>query len=142
MSRSGYVDGYIEDPWEYIRWRGAVNAAIKGKRGQAFLRELAAALDAMPEKRLIKHVLEVSGQFCALGVIGHARGLDMTEIDPDEPDEVSDAFGIANAMAREIVFENDEVGIYDTAEERWQRMRQWVESHIIKAPNESPSQTA
>lgn len=44
MSRSGYNDDC--DGWALIRWRGAVNSAINGKRGQAFLRELVAALDA------------------------------------------------------------------------------------------------
>src|SRR5262245_16738600 len=36
-----------------MRWRGAVHAAIFGKRGQAFLTELLAALDALPEKKLL-----------------------------------------------------------------------------------------
>ena len=34
MSRSGYTDEC--DGWELVRWRGAVNSAIRGKRGQAF----------------------------------------------------------------------------------------------------------
>jgi hypothetical protein len=46
MSRSGYSDDHSE--WDLIRWRGAVASAIRGKRGQAFLRELLVALDAMP----------------------------------------------------------------------------------------------
>lgn len=53
MSRSGYSDDYDGDNWDLIRWRGAVTSAIRGKRGQAFLREALAALDAMPEKQLI-----------------------------------------------------------------------------------------
>lgn len=52
MSRSGYAD-WCDDNWAMIRWRGAVASAVRGKRGQAFLRELATTLDAMPEKRLI-----------------------------------------------------------------------------------------
>lgn len=35
MSRSGYSDDCYG--WELICWRGAVNSAIKGKRGQSFL---------------------------------------------------------------------------------------------------------
>lgn len=55
MSRSGYTEDC--DGWDLIRWRGAVASAIRGKRGQAFLREALAALDAMPEKQLISHDL-------------------------------------------------------------------------------------
>jgi hypothetical protein len=51
MSRSGYSDE--GDHWDMIRWRGAVKSAMRGKRGQAFLRELRDTLDAMPEKRLV-----------------------------------------------------------------------------------------
>lgn len=32
MSRCGYSDDY--DQWALIRWRGAVESAIRGKRGQ------------------------------------------------------------------------------------------------------------
>ncbi|KGX48418.1 hypothetical protein [Burkholderia pseudomallei] len=69
MSRSGYSDD--GDNWSVIRWRGAVNSAIKGARGQEFLRDLAATLDAMPDKRLIDNEFRNSnGEFCALGVLG------------------------------------------------------------------------
>lgn len=56
MSRHGYTDS-CDDNFALIRWRGAAKSAIRGKRGQAFLRELLAALDAMPEKRLIAREL-------------------------------------------------------------------------------------
>lgn len=104
MSRSGYSD----DCEGLNLWRGAVERALKGKRGQAFLKELAAAMDAMPEKRLIADELQADGGFCTIGVLGHARGLDMARIDPHDSDQVSKVFGIAPAMAREIVYENDE----------------------------------
>lgn len=66
MSRSGYCDDYDCDPLPLGRWRGQVASAIRGKRGQAFLRELVAALDAMPEKRLIANDLEQAGNVCAI----------------------------------------------------------------------------
>jgi len=47
MSRSGYSDD-CDDQWSLICWRGAVKSAIRGKRGQAFLKEMLAALDALP----------------------------------------------------------------------------------------------
>ncbi|WP_427196747.1 hypothetical protein AB4J85_16950 [Pseudomonas aeruginosa] len=138
MSRSGYCDDL--DSWSLICWRGAVNSAIKGRRGQAFLIELRDALDAMPEKRLIADELEADGQFCTLGVIGAKRGIDMSTMDPNCRETVASAFDIAPALAAEIVFENDEFpgGFYgtngewqrETPEHRWQRMRNWVEASI------------
>ncbi|WP_372438211.1 hypothetical protein ACCM60_14035 [Pseudomonas chlororaphis subsp. aureofaciens] len=141
MSRSGYSDDC--GGWDLICWRGAVNSAIKGKRGQAFLVELRDALDAMPEKRLVADTLEADGQFCTLGVLGSKRGIDMSTIDAHCRESVSHAFGIAEAMAAEIVYENDEHPgsyelqvdgryklIHETPELRWQRMRKWVESNI------------
>lgn len=106
MSRSGYSDEC--DGWELVMWRGAVNSAIKGKRGQALLRETLAALDAMPVKELIAHELVSDGEFCTLGVVGQARGIDMKKIDPEDQYAVAKVFDIAPALAAEIVFENDE----------------------------------
>lgn len=129
MSRSGYIEYDGEEQWSLIRWRGAVTAAIRGKRGQAFFRELADALDAMPVKALIANELETAdGAHCALGVLGKKRGLDMATIDPEERDQVARAFGIAEALAAEVVYENDEVCSRETPEQRWTRMRQWVEN--------------
>ncbi|AMG88059.1 hypothetical protein [Bordetella bronchiseptica] len=108
MSRSGYNDDGSGDPLSLGRWRGMVASALRGKRGQAFLRELAASLDGMPEKRLIAHELKADGQFCTLGVLGAARGIDLAKLDPEDYYQVADAFGIAPCMAQEVVYENDE----------------------------------
>ncbi len=109
MSRSGYSDdGYDEDAWAMIRWRGAVNSAIKGRRGQDFLKEAASLLDAMPVKELIVGELEVSGQFCTLGVVGQARGVDMSKIDTEDREQLSKVFNISEALAAEIMYFNDE----------------------------------
>ncbi|MEX6663209.1 hypothetical protein [Pseudomonas sp. W2-17] len=129
MSRSGYSDDC--ENWSLICWRGAVTSALKGKRGQAFLLELRDAMDAMPEKRLVADVLEADGQFCTIGVLGAKRGINMETLDPDDREGVAEAFGIAPALAAEIVFMNDE-GSWnaETPEQRWVRMREWVESNI------------
>lgn len=108
MSRSGYTDDYDEDGTGGL-WRGAVTSAIKGKRGQAALVALAEAMDAMPVKTLAaESLVNADGEFCTLGVLGAARGMDMSDIDPDDWDQVAKAFGLAPAMVREIVYENDE----------------------------------
>ena len=131
MSRSGYNDDC--ENWSLICWRGAVKSAINGKRGQAFLIELRDALDAMPDKRLIAEELEADGQFCTLGVLGSKRGIDMKGVEPDDREAVAELFGIAPAMAAEIVYENDEAcWRAETPEGRWQRMRNWVDQHILK----------
>lgn len=135
MSRSGYCDdwgGGQDEGWRMIRWRGAVESAIRGRRGQALLRELLTALDAMPEKRLTANALErPDGEVCALGAVGKARGIDMSKLDPEESDGVASAFGIAGALAREIAYQNDEGGWgSETPERRWVRMRRWVVRNI------------
>ena len=131
MSRSGYSDD-IDDNWAHIRWRGAVKSALRGKRGQAFLREALAALYALPERKLVTNELEADGQFCLLGAVGRMRGIDMSTVDPEDQYDVAGLFDLPHAMACEIMFKNDECGGWrETPEERWGRMRNWVQRHII-----------
>ena len=131
MSRSGYGDGDGTDSWYQICWRGAVNSAIRGKRGQNFLNELLQALDDMPNKELITDELVRNGSYCTLGVIGAKRGLDLEAIDYEDSEKVAEAFNIANALVCEIEYMNDEGVWYDeTPAERWIRMRNWIENKI------------
>jgi hypothetical protein len=131
MSRSGYSDSC--EGWALIRWRGAVTSAIKGARGQAFLREMIAALDAMPEKTLIESDLQTeTGEVCAMGAVGLKRGIDMVKVDPEDAEQVAETFGISPALAKEISYENDECGWgRDTPEDRWKRMHDWAEKHLV-----------
>jgi len=132
MSRSNYAER--EADWQGICWRGAVKKAIKGKRGQAFLREMLVALDALPDKRLIDADLEQDGAVCAIGAVGRARGLDMSEVDPEDSYTVARLFGISNALAREIAYINDDEGeaYYwrETPEQRYVRVRAWIEQRV------------
>lgn len=131
MGRSEY--SHDCDNWELIRWRGAVASALRGSRGQKALREMLDALDAMPDKRLITEELVSDGEYCALGVLGVCRGVKVADLDPYDYDQVARTFGLAPAMVREIVYENDErYGRFhgETPEERWLRMRNWVASNI------------
>ncbi len=131
MSRSGYSDD-VDDNWALIRWRGAVASALRGRRGQEFLRELLAALDAMPHKVLITEELQAEGSFCTMGVVGDARGLDMGSIDAYDTEQVSAALGIPYSIVKEIAYLNDE-GEYwerETPQQRWIRMRKWVANQI------------
>jgi hypothetical protein len=144
MSRSGYNDDCDND-WSLIRWRGQVASAIRGKRGQAFLRELLDALDAMPEKRLIAHRLQASApafippefatpRVCALGSVGLRRGIAMDALDPEDFGAISDVFGIAHQLVQEIEWMNDEAGWNDSPETRWHRVRDWCAENVKASP--------
>jgi len=104
---------------------------MRGKRGQAFLRELLDALDALPHKRLIAEELQTDGEVCALGAVGARRGVNMAQVDPEDREAVAETFGIAEAMAAEIMAENDEGGWgRETPEQRFARVRSWVVRQI------------
>ncbi len=133
MSRSGYVDD-MDDPLQFGRWRAQVKSAIRGKRGQQFLRELAAAMDATPEdeRRLIRNTLiDDEGCCCTIGVVCKARGIDVAQVDTDDTAEVGSLVGIAYQMAAEIEFMNDEFYDNVTPEVRWVRMREWVARQLV-----------
>lgn len=133
MSRSGYIDDF-DDQWSHIMYRGAVASATKGARGQKLLRDLLDALDKLPEPKLIANELEKDGEVCALGAVGRARGIDMAGIDPECSEVVASKFDIAGALAREIVFMNDDAFYHETPEQRFIRMRKWVVSKIRPSP--------
>jgi|SRR6185436_4998583 len=145
MSRANYSDNL--DQWDLIRWRGQVASAIRGKRGQVFLRELIAVLDAMPEKKLVRMEFEQDGCYCALGAIAHRRGLALSSFDPDDSEvgeQIGKVLGIAHQLAREIMYENDEFTNWsmdagrlpDDPVKRWQYMRDWVAARIDVTPEE------
>lgn len=141
MSRSGYTD----DSENLGLWRGAVERAIRGKRGQAFLREMADALDAMPARELIAgEVVRDETHVCAIGAVAVARGMEVSSLDIYDGESVGKAFGVAKALACEIAYENDEFRALSTRDadghwqrspdetpsERWTRMRAWVAAQI------------
>lgn len=139
MSRSGYSD----DCENLGLWRGAVERAIRGKRGQAFLREMAAALDAMSVKELVSgEIVDDDGSVCAIGTVAVARKIDRDKFnDPYDYEGIADTFGVARALVQEIEYENDECGrgkyvackfVDETPAERWTRMRAWVEANLRK----------
>lgn len=124
--RSGYRDDC--DQWDLIRWRGAVNSAIHGRRGQAFLREMLEALDALPKKRLISGELQGADGVCAIGSVGRKRGVDMDKLAPEAHTILGITFGIAPALVKEIESINDDdYGcVRETPEARFTRVRAWI----------------
>lgn len=152
MSRSGYSEDC--EQWSLIRWRGAVNSALRGRRGQAFLQEMREALDALPEKKLCAHDLQrEDGMCCAIGAVGKTRGIDLTNVDAEwatDSGKLTELFDIADAMVREIEFINDDDGPWWTQkkgesiddyyarmdEERWRRVSKWVDEQIASTAHD------
>jgi len=145
MSRSGYSENC--DGWELIRWRGAVKSAIRGKRGQTFLHEMKSALLELPEKKLIDGQFANQNDVCALGSVavrrkmqeGMARSEAMKAVTEEWPDEMYEECGnvasgklnIASAMAKEIMYINDDESYWDTSpEKRYEIVLNWVKNNI------------
>lgn len=134
MSRSGYTDDFDDYPLDL--YRQAVHRATTGYRGQHLLKKLRDALDAMPVKRLIANQIKDSaGAVCALGALDpNAPGFE----DDYSADQLGRHFNIARSLAAEIVYMNDEYGQWsatpETPEQRWARMRAWVDSQIVETP--------
>lgn len=137
MSRSGYIecDGYDEALANL--YRGRVARSITGKRGQRALIDFIHALDAMPEKKLVKDSFRKGCGVCSLGALASHRGVDVSDLEPyvDESDgwvgkvdnvEVGKRLDISKSMAAEVMYENDEFVYSETEEERWSRMRRWA----------------
>jgi hypothetical protein len=131
MSRSGYSDDL--DTLDLGRWRGQVASALRGKRGQKFLRDLITALDALTEKQLITDELEGADGVCALGALGRLRGIALDRVDTYDAEDLGAMFDIASQLAQEVMFVNDEQCYGLTAEERWHQIRRWAERHLAPA---------
>ncbi len=132
MNRSGYAesDDDVGDPFT-DEWRRKVVAAMRSPEGQAFLRELAAALDALPDKWLIeKRLVDEEGDCCAIGAVCMARGIDTAGMDAAGMVCIAERLGVAWPLAWQIVDIND--GRRETPINRWQRMRRWVDRHITQ----------
>lgn len=137
MSRSGYSDDY--NPL----YRGTVASAARGKRGQALLRDLVAALNAMPDKRLSAGVLkDEDGCMCSLGALAEFRRIHVEDIAFDDDYgfssaaswELSNRLDAAQCLINEVMFMNDEGGWgTETPETRWHRMWVWAQQ-LIKEP--------
>lgn len=134
MSRSGYSD----DCENLNLYRATVARAIHGKRGQALLQKMAAALDGMPVRELADGVLRRDEQVCALGAVAVAHGIDVSELDETDSDAVGKTFDVARSMAAEIAYVNDECGPWkgETPAQRWTRVRAWVSENLWSGPEQ------
>ena len=142
MSRSNYSD----DCENLELWRANVERTIAGKRGQALLKELEAALTALPEKALISADMArpEDDSVCALGAVALKRGIEkgkdrltvlkeIAEKFPEgcEAEELADDFNISSMLAREITYVNDELA-RGSPQERYEYVLKWARKQIVK----------
>lgn len=153
--RIGYSDE--EDfPGQFGLWQGNCQRSLKGKAGQAILRELEAALLALPSKRLIaESLVDTHGEVCAIGALAEFKGKitdDMIGHGEYDTEEVGVELGMPRLVAWKIVEMNDLVfngtdlvfyeGPYRwpgerpceyvpiTPEQRYERMLAWVQKQL------------
>jgi hypothetical protein len=141
MSRIGISDDE-EFPGQFGLWQGNCQRSIKGRVGQAALRELEAALLALPQKRLIAGELEDSeGEVCALGALKRYKGVAEVKAEPEwEMEEVGVELGMPRLVAWKVVALNDDEFDWRapiSPEERYEKVLTWVRKQLIE-----PSQPA
>jgi hypothetical protein len=127
-------EGECDDEESTRRWslqRANTARQIKSKHGQAFLRELLAALESLPEKRLIEGAIAKDGCVCTFGALALRRRVDGGEdreavlselashnVDPNDDDFdgvyiwdwAVQALAAPSLIAWEIPAENDDDG--------------------------------
>lgn len=117
-------------PGEFNLWQANCERSLRGKHGQEELRELRAALLALPEKRLILKLLEDGeGGVCAIGAYAKHKALDLSKFDVEsDTDEVGIAGGMPALVAWKVVEMNDLQFDSVTPEQRYEKMLAWVEA--------------
>ena len=142
MSR--FWEGESDDPLDWGRYEAAKRSTLRGKRGQAFLRELIAALDALPKPELSEGALgdRRTGCVCALGAVALAQGDSFDDLAKDDgswgPEDAAEWYGISPTLANEIISANDEWrdgNDAKTRQSRWRVVRAWAVRHLIEPPH-------
>ena len=120
VMRISYSDD--EDfPGQFNIWQANCRRSLRGRKGQAALRRLEAALVAMPEKALRQGKLVAhDGSVCAIGALARAEGklpepepLQTDEFDDEYEDEgdtsewATDNLGFPKLVAWKVVEQND-----------------------------------
>lgn len=148
------------------RWMGAVKSAINGKRGQAALRALEAALVALPTKRLISGRIVKDGDVCALGALelfdlqqandltftGAMELMDVTYEHDDDCDGGDDCAYDCQSLEEEFsediaaahmanalmitIVDANDNLTYGTPEHGYEQMLRWVRHRIKKTPEQ------
>ncbi len=120
MARISYSDEE-DTPGQFALFEANVKRSCAGKQGQWALRELEAALLALPRPRLVKDALAEDGDCCAVGCLVLAlrvqRGEDRAAVladlegsDPEDEDaaqEMAEPLGIPHLVGWQLVALND-----------------------------------
>jgi len=158
MSRISYSEE--EDyPGQFNLWQANCQRSIAGKQGQAVLRELEAALVALPNRRLQSHIVACDGDVCAVGAFLLMRkAKEVGSVDEaqrqleaemgseeDQCDIETDELGIEAGMPRLVAWKLVELNdihfdykwdaqankcVEITPEERYDRILAWVRSKL------------
>lgn len=155
MSRSS--DGDWDSNAGYL-WPSWAERAIKGKRGQSYLRELESILVSMPDKRLgegglfEEDTLEYAPLACTLGAFRIGRevaakkttwehwelnlpalfpGQDPCDSAWSSAEFGTDTLGLQRTLAWTIAEENDREGSRESPEARYERILAWVRSELV-----------
>jgi hypothetical protein len=135
------------EPWMDGQWAGALRSAIRGRRGQQFLRDLVNALDALPEPELSAGALEdeETGCCCAFGAVRRFRGAESVPLyfHPMEedvtPDHLTEPFDVSRALAWEVVEANEgwcKSNSPETRRQRFKEVRRWAVGALLSPPIE------
>jgi hypothetical protein len=130
-----------------LYWQAQQNA-LRGKRGQALLRELEQALVALPAPRLIEGDFCAEGEVCALGAVALRRELEagadfqaaVAKLEDESSGHASwegvsfaaERLGLPAALASAVVQEND-IDSPITPEQRYRRVLDWVRRQLAEA---------
>jgi hypothetical protein len=141
---------YYDDDWDYNvegLQQGWLRSAIQGKRGQSFLRELVAALDALPTPELSCGALEdaQTGCCCAFGAVRRLRGAENVRLgfhaeeEDITPTYLAEPFGVSETLAWAVVQANEEMHESNTElarRRRWADVRNWAMRNLLPPPAE------
>ncbi len=145
MSR--FSDDFDEDFYnQQALYAQATKNALAGKRGQAALKELAEALLALPEKKLLEGQLyNEKDEVCAVGAMavhrkmkkGMTRAEAVAELSKKYGDDCHSTIdcgmadvGLLGCLAAEFAYINDEEACASTPEERYEIVLKWVREQI------------
>lgn len=154
MSRVYYSDDE-EFPGEFNLQEANTNRSMRGKQGQAVLREMEAALVALPRKRLIQGAVACDGDVCAVGAVlavrkATAEGVSVEEAtarlgvelgerweqEDDDTQQRGEDAGMPRLVAWRLVALNDVdfgdeyIGRAITPEQRYEKVLAWVQEHL------------
>lgn len=137
-------------PNQAYLWEANQRRSLKGKKGQAALRELEAALLALPEPRLIADEFEnAQGEVCALGALARFKGkenpktadvLIHDEVYNEYYDdgylmegaglELAASMDVPRMVALAIIYHNDDSWQPLTPEQRYDRVLAWTRRQL------------